>query len=81
MNQQIRLLHLLQSCLEGREQIARQISNETDGVIDDDLLFLWQPQPTAGRIERREHPLLGRYLTVRERIEQGALTRIGVADD
>lgn len=81
VEEEVGLFHLFEGRLEGGEQIPRQIADEADGVVDDDLLFVREPEPAAGRVERREHPLFGDHLAVGQGVEKGALSRIGVADD
>ena len=59
MDEQIAVVDLFERGAKSRQQIGRQITNETDRVVDDNFLLARQAQAARGRVERGEHPLLG----------------------
>src|ERR1041385_3538020 len=81
MNQQRTVADLLERRTKRRQQIGWQCANKSDRVVDDNFLFAWQTQPSRGRIEGGEHPLLGMHVAFCERIEQSGLSGVGVADN
>ena len=72
--------------LEGRpervDELMGQLVDEADGVGDDRRLAVAQADLAAGRVEGREELVLGPGdLLADERVEQGRLARVRVADD
>ena len=80
MHDQIGLQHLFQRGAEGGDQRGRQIGDEAHGVGEHRLRAARQRQSPDGRIERGEQRVLGEHRGAGQRVEQGRLAGIGVAD-
>ena len=80
MHDQIGLQHLFQRGAEGGDQRGRQIGDEAYGVGEHGLRAAGQRQSPDGRIERGEQRVLGEHRGAGQRVEQGRLAGIGVAD-
>ena len=78
---EVGLHHLLQRGAEGRDQRGRQVGDEADRVGQDDAPAARQLHLAHGRIERREHLVLGDHGGAGEAVEQRRLAGVGVADD
>ena len=59
VQQEVRLLELLERGLEGRHQGVGQILDEPDGVGEHDLALLREPHAAGGGVEGREQLVLG----------------------
>ena len=81
VEEQRRVGQLLEGGAEGGDQIGRQVADEPDGVGDDDLALAREAQAARGGVEGREHLVGDVHLGAGERPQQGALARVGVADD
>ena len=82
LQQDIRPAHFLERGAEGVHELVGQLVDEAHGVGQDGRLAIAKAHGPAGRVERREQPILcHRGLLAAEGIEHGALARIGVAHD
>ena len=95
MQQEVGFFELFQSGAEGRDEIARQIADESHRVGDHHLVSGLasfsvsvrrgpvppEAQPARGGIERGEEDVLRQHRGVGQRIEQRALSGVRVADD
>ena len=63
-----------------RDQLGRQIGNETDRVGQDRLVHAGQPDPPHGRIKRGEQQIFGHYRCPGQPVEQRAFSGIGIAN-
>src|SRR5688572_14524441 len=81
MDEQAAVADLLERRTKSGKQIRRQRPNKTDRVVDDNFLFARQTQASRRRIESGKHALLGVYFTLRQRIQQRGLARVGVTDN
>lgn len=80
MNQQVRLTQFLQRCSKRSDQFLRQIANEANRICHDDLTVPWESEPAAGCIERFKQPVFSGDVTLRQDIEEGGFSGIGIAD-
>ena len=78
---EIGLDHLFERGAEGGDQHGRQVGDEADGVGQDDAPAAREPHLAHGRIERREHLVLGEDAGAGDAVEQRRLAGVGVADD
>jgi hypothetical protein len=60
---------------------VRQVAHEADGVGEQHRLAAGKGEPTRGRIECGEQPVLGEHAGVGEQVEQRRLAGVGVAHD
>ena len=81
VDEEVRVLHLLERRAKRRDQLFGELANEADGVGDDHLALVGKPQATADRIERREQFVSRERVALGHRVEQRRLARIGVAAD
>jgi len=72
---------LLEGGGEGLHERGREVADEADGVEEDDLAVLREADPADGRVEGGEELVLGDHLALGDRVEEGALAGVGVADD
>src|SRR6185369_12556089 len=79
VNQHIRAFHFLQGRSKSRNEIGRKISDEADGVVNDDLSIARQSQAPAGRIQRCEHSVFSGDRRSRKRVQQSRLPGVRVA--
>ena len=80
MQQQVRILQLLQRSLKGLDEMMRQLGNEADGIGQQDLQMIRHLQAAGRRVQRVKQPVVGRDARARKSVEQGGLARIRVAD-
>ncbi len=71
----------LQRALERLDEAVGQPADESDGVREEHGLTTGQGQPPGGRVEGGEETVLGEDTGVSERVEQGRLSHVRVADD
>src|SRR4030095_16411451 len=81
MDNQAAIANFFQSGPKSRDQVRRQVANESHGIVNDYFLLARETKPARGRIEGGKHPLFGADFTVRERIEQRRFPCIGITDD
>ena len=81
MDDQIGLDHFFQRGAEGRDQMRRQVGDETDGIGQDDRRAVRQPHPAQGRVERREQHVFGEHAGAGQLVEKRGFSGVGVADD
>ena len=81
MQDQIGFDHLFQRGAEGCDQHGRQVGDEPHRVGEHGLGATRQANGAMGRIERGEQRVLGEHAGAGQRIEQGRLAGIGVADE
>ena len=81
VEQEVGVLQLFQRGAERRHQILREIADEPDRVGDDHLAVAGKAQPPRGRIQSGEELVFGEDRRIGERIEQRALSGVGIADD
>ena len=67
--------------LERLDEAVRQTADEADGVGDKELLVAAEMELTGGGIECGEEFVLGENGGPGERVEEGGLAGVGVADD
>src|SRR5512146_3560593 len=58
MHEEVRFAQFLQRRTERPDEFLGKIPDKTDGVRNDDLPILWEPEPAAGRIEGFKQPVL-----------------------
>ena len=81
MKQQHGVAQFFEGGVEGRYEFVGQVANETHGVRDDHLAFSGKAQASTHRIEGCEHLVFDEGVALGEAAQQGALARVGVADD
>ena len=82
LDQDVGAVDLLEGRPEGVHELVRQLVDEPDGVGDDRGLAVAELDLAAGRVERREQLVLGQGdLGADQRVEQGGLAGVRVADD
>jgi hypothetical protein len=81
VDQEIREHRLLERGLEGFDQAVGQISDEADGVGDQQRLAVGQVDAAGGGVERGEQHVLGHDIGPAQGIEQRGFAGVGVADD
>ena len=60
MEQEIRVLQLLQRCLECLHQIVGQLGNESDGVAEQHVQGVGYGHPPGGGVQGIKQPIVGR---------------------
>ena len=60
MEQQIRIFQLLQSGIEGVDQVVRQLCNESNGIRQHHIQVIRHRQKPGGGIQRIKQPVVGR---------------------
>ena len=82
LDQHVGPVDLLEGRPERVDELVRQLVDEAHGVGHDRRLAVAELDLAAGRIERGEQLVLGaRHLRADERVEQGRLAGVRVADD
>jgi len=80
MDQQVRLPQFLQRCSKRSDQFLGQIANEANRVRHDDLTVPWESKSAARRIERLKQPVFRGNMTLRQDIQEGGFSGVGIAD-
>jgi len=71
VEEKVGFMELFQGCTKGIKQILGQLFDKTDGVGDDDFLFLRQPQAPRGWIKGGKRQVFGENFTAGHSVEQG----------
>ena len=71
VHQQIRLTQFLESRSERPDEFLWKIPDEADGVRNNHLPILWEPEPAAGRIERFKDSVLRRDTALGKDVQEG----------
>ena len=80
MQQQVGLLQLFERGAEGGDQLGGQLLDEADRVREQHGVRLIEAAAAGGGVERLEEAVAGAHLGVGQRVYQGALAGVGVAD-
>ena len=81
MQEQVGLLNLFERGLEGGHQVSGQLLDEPDGVGEEHLPAVGQVDQARRWIERHEQGIFYLHLGAGQRVQQGRLAAVGVADD
>ena len=81
MENQVRILCLLQSTPERFNQVMRKLPNKSDRIRHQHLLAARQLQISCCRIQRCKKLILFQYLCIRQRIKQCGFSRIRISYD
>ncbi len=73
--------HLFERGAERRDEVVRQLGDETDGIGQHDLTSVWQRQLAERRVEGGEQQVLGEHLGAGQLVEQRRLAGVGIADE
>src|SRR6266550_3843523 len=80
MNEQISFANFFQCRLERFNQRVRKLSQEPDGVREQDPLFVTQNKAARRRIQRGEKFVFCYYVRARKQIQQSRFPRIRITD-
>ena len=82
VQQEIRLVHFFERRAEARDQIVRQLANESNGIGQQNLRVLAEVYLARQRIERREQPVFDKdFGRIPDRAQNRRLAGVGVADE
>ena len=70
VQQEVGFLHLFEGGLEGRHQVGRKLLDEADGIGEQHLAAIGQPNESRGRIERDKQRVLHLDLRFGQRVQQ-----------
>jgi hypothetical protein len=79
MDKKIRLAQFLERRAKGSQQFFRQVTNESDGVRNDDLAILWESKSAACRVKCLKYPINSGDMTVSQDIQEGRFSGIRVS--
>ena len=80
MEHQVGLVHHAQRASEGRHQVVGELADEAHRVGKRALRsFVSHPELAGGGVQGGEQSVLGEHLGPRQRVEEGGLSRVGVA--
>ena len=79
MQQQIRILQLIQCSFKCRNQLRRQITDKPNRICQQCFGAIWQIKCSGGRIQCSKQLVLHINLIIGQRIQQRRFPRIGVA--
>ena len=79
MKQQVGVLQLLQSGVEGVHQMVGQLGDEAYGIRQDYIQIVGNRQLPGGGVQGVEKPVVGRNACPGELIQQGGFSGIGIA--
>ena len=81
MQQDIGVLEFFQCRSECAYQIFWKIPNEPDGIGNNDLAITWKSQASARGVECFKGTILSRHMAIRQCVEKGGFSHIGIADN
>ncbi|MNE05669.1 hypothetical protein D3C80_982390 [compost metagenome] len=80
VQQQVGIARLLERGAERLDQLVRQVTDEADGIGEDHRTDVVELQTAQGRIEGGEQLVGSEDVSLGQRIEQGRLAGVGIAD-
>ncbi|MNY51159.1 hypothetical protein D3C86_1867240 [compost metagenome] len=80
VQQQVGIARFLERGAERLDQLVRQVTDEADGIGEDHRTDVVELQTAQGRIEGGEQLVGSEDIRLGQRIEQGRLAGVGIAD-